>query len=154
MTRFSKIFQLLTVTLVIAVVNVYVMGAPMKTGTDLKKDSAAAAKDLAPVTVTPAVGAEKLALAPGAKINFNRLFSKSEIKSRAMTSHSFLNATVARRDVFKAPARTGAAPDDTDTNDDGGSKSTWIAVGVIAAVVAVAVIGLRHDRGPGRGNAP
>ena len=62
MTRFSKFFQLFTIALVIAVVNVYVMGAPMRTGTDLKKD-AAAAKDVAPVTVTPvAVAAEKLSL--------------------------------------------------------------------------------------------
>ena len=152
MTRFSKIFQLLTVTLLIAVVNVYVMGAPIKTGTDLKKDTASAAKDAAPVTVTPAVAAEKVALAPGSKINFNRLFAKSEIKSRAMTSHTFLNAKMTGRDLFKAPARTGAAPDDTNTNEDSGSKSTWIAVGIIAAVVTIAVIGLRHDRGPDRGN--
>jgi hypothetical protein len=147
MTRFSKVFQLLTVALVITVVNVYVIGAPLKTGTNLKKDTATTVtKDVAPVTVTTAVGAEKLALAPGAKINFNRLFSKNEIKSRAMTSHSFLNARTSGRDLFKAPARTGAAPDDTDTKDDDGSKSTWIAVGIIAAVVTIAVIGLRHDR--------
>lgn len=146
MTRFSKVFQLLTIALVVAVVNVYVIGAPMRTGTDLKKD-AAAAKNAAPVAVTTvAVGAEKLALVPGSKINFNRLFSKSEIKSRAMTSHSFMNAKVAGRDVFKAPARTGTAPDDTNTDDDSGKKGTWIAVGVIAAVLTIAVIGLRHDR--------
>src|SRR5437016_14560102 len=127
MTRFSKVFQLLTIALVLVVVNVYVMGAPMRTGTDLKKD-AAAAKDVAPVTVTPvAVAAEKLSLAPGSKSNFNRLFSKSEIKSRAMSNHSFLNAKLAGRDVFKTPARTGAAPADTnDTSDDSGRKSTWI----------------------------
>lgn len=147
MTRFSKIFQLLTVTLVIAVVNVYVMGAPMKTGTDLKKDTAATtAKDVAPISVTPAVAAEKLRLAPGSKINFNRLFSKNEIKSKAMTSHTFLNAKMVGRDLFKAPPRTGAAPDDTNSGESSGSKSTWIAVGVIAAVVTLAVIGLRHDR--------
>ncbi len=155
MTRFSKVFQLLTISLVIAVVNVYVMGAPMKTGTDLKRDAAAVKTDVAPVsTAHVAVAAEKLTLAPGSKVNFNRLFSRSEIKSRAMTSHTFLNAKLAGRDIFKAPARTGAAPDDTNTGgDDEGKKSTWIAVGIIAAVVTVAVIGLRHDRGPGRGNA-
>jgi len=157
MTRFSKVFQLLTVALVIAVVNVYVMGAPMRTGTDLKRDAATKTvkTDVAPVnTAHVAVGAEKLTLAPGSKVNFNRLFSRSEIQSRAMTSHTFLNAKLAGRDLFKAPARTGAAPDDTkDTSDDSGRKSTWIAVGIIAAVVTIAVIGLRHDRGPGRGNA-
>jgi len=148
MARFSKVFQLLTIALVIAVVNVYVMGAPIRSGTDLKKDTAANAKsDVAPVTAPVAVAAEKLPLAPGSKINFNRLFSKSEIKSRAATNHSFLNAKTTGRDIFKAPARTGAAPqNDTNDNDDSGKKGTWIAVGVIAAVLTVAVIGLRHDR--------
>ena len=150
MTRFSKVFQLLTISLVIAVVNVYVMGAPMRTGTDLKRDTAKATvkTDVAPVnTAHVAVAAEKLTLAPGSKVNFNRLFSRSEIKSRAMTSHSFLNAKLAGRDVFKAPARTGAAPDDTNTSgDDNGKKSTWIALGIIAAGVTIAFIGLRHDR--------
>jgi len=36
MTRFTKVFQLLTVVLVVAIVNVYVMGAP-KASTDPKK---------------------------------------------------------------------------------------------------------------------
>jgi hypothetical protein len=148
MSRFSKVFQLLTIALVIAVVNVYVMGAPMRTGTDLKKDAATAKSDAPPVTLAPvAVAREKLTLAPGSKVDFNRMFSKSEIKSRAATSHSFLNAKMAGRDIFKAPRTTGAPADDTnDTKDDSGKKGTWIAVGVIAAVLTVAVIGLRHDR--------
>ena len=155
MTRFSKVFQLLSVVLVIAVVNVYVMAAPVRS-TDPKKADApettvtktevaavevATAKPAAPV----AVAAEKLPLAPNSKIDFNRMFSKSEIKARASASHSFFNAKISGRDVFKAP-QTGT-PQDPDTDSGGGgSKGTWIAVGVIAAVLTVAVIGLRHDR--------
>ena len=62
MARFSKVFQLLTVVLVVAVVNVYVMGAP-KASTDPKKADApattatatdlASAENVANVKVTP-----------------------------------------------------------------------------------------------------
>lgn len=157
MARFSKIFQLLTVVLVVAVVNVYVMGAP-KASTDPKKADApaaaesstevASAENVANVKVTPvAVASEKLKLAPGSKFDFNRVFSRTEIASRANTTHNFLNAKAAPRDLFKAPPRTGMAPQDTGSDSGGGgSKGTWIALGVIAAVVTIAVIGLRHDR--------
>ena len=157
MARFSKIFQLLTVVLVVAIVNVYVMGAP-KVSTDPKKadvpattDTAsnlATAENVANAKVTPvAVASEKLKLAPGSKVDFNRIFSRTEITSQATASHNFLNAKAAPRDLFKAPPRTGMAPDDSDKDSGGGgSKGTWIALGVIAAVVTIAVIGLRHDR--------
>jgi hypothetical protein len=155
MARFSKLFQLMTVVLLVAVVNVYVMAAPkvstepskgdpVKTTTEAKADTTGTevAKTAAPVTLA----AEKLKLAPGSKINFNRIFSRNEISSHASTSHTFLNAKVAGRDVFKAPARTGTVPQNDQDNGGGGSKGTWIAVGVIAAVLTIAVIGLRHDR--------
>jgi hypothetical protein len=110
---------------------------------------------VANVKVTPvAVASEKLKLAPGSKADFNRIFSRTEIASRATASHNFLNAKTAARDLFKAPPRTGMAPDDTDNDTGGGgSRGTWIALGVIAAVVTIAVIGLRHDRSSGRGSA-
>ncbi len=164
MTRFSKVFQLLTVVLVVAIVNVYVMGAP-KASTDPKKADApattvtttdlASAENVANAKVTPvAVASEKLKLAPGSKVDFNRIFSRSEITSRAAASHNFLNAKTAARDLFKAPPRVGAVPDNSDNDsDDGGSRATWIALGVIAAVLTVAVIGLSHDRSSGAGSS-
>jgi hypothetical protein len=157
MTRFSKVFQLLTVVLVLAVANVYVLGAPVRS-TDPKKADApetietkadVAGAEIATTTAPVAVAAEKLPLAPNAKIDFNRIFAKSEIKARASASHTFFNAKVSGRDMFKAPPRTGMAPQDPDTDTDsggGGSRGTWIAVGVIAAVLTIAVIGLRRDR--------
>jgi len=156
MTRFSKVFQLLTVVLVLAIANVYVFAAPVR-ATDPKKADApettvtkadVAGAEIATTAAPVAVAAEKLPLAPNAKIDFNRIFAKSEIKARASANHTFFNAKVTGRDTFKAPARTGAVPDDDDGKDSGGggSKGTWIAVGVIAAVLVVAVIGLRADR--------
>jgi len=154
MPRFSKVFQLLTVVLVLAIANVYVFAAPVRS-TDPKKADApettetkadvAAATEVAP-TAPVALAAEKLPLAPKAKIDFNRIFAKTEIKSQAAAGRTFFNAKVAGRDTFKAPPRTGMAPQNAPDNDDDGSKGTWIAVGVIAAVLTIAVIGLRHDR--------
>jgi hypothetical protein len=156
MARFSKVFQLLTVVLVVAIVNVYVMGAP-KASTDPKKSDApaatestttvAGAENAANTKVKLTVAAEKLKLAPGSKVDFNRIFSRTEIASRTTANHNFLNAKTASRDLFKAPPRTGMAPDDSDSDSGGGgSRGTWIALGVIAAVLTIAVIGLRHDR--------
>lgn len=156
MTRFSKVFQLLTVVLVLAIANVYVFAAPVRSTDPKKADAPATTETKADVasaeittTATPvAVAAEKLPLAPNAKIDFNRIFAKSEINARASASHTFFNAKVSGRDTFKAPARTGMAPQDDPDKDSGGggSKGTWIAVGVIAAVLTIAVIGLRGDR--------
>jgi len=154
MTRFSKVFKLLTVVLVIAIANVYVLGAPVRS-TDPKKADApetTATADVASAeiaTAPVAVAAEKLPLAPNAKIDFNRIFAKSDIKARASASRTFFKANVTGSNTFKAPARTGTAPQDPDDDTDsggGGSKGTWIAVGVIAAVLTIAVIGLRMDR--------
>ena len=158
MSRFTKFINLVAVVLVIAVVNVYVMGAPMKVVTDPNKADApkttetkaetvltetSATKTLAAVSLA----AEKLPLAPGTRTNFNRIFSKSEIKSRVSSDHNFLNVKSSARSIFKAPPKTGTAlPADADSDDEGSSKGTWIAVGVIAAVLTIAVIGLRHDR--------
>ena len=159
MARFRKVFQLITVVLVVAVVNVYVMAAPVRVSTEPSKTDAPKASDTktenlvtevsANTTVAPiAVAAEKLPLAPGSKINFNRIFSKSEIKARAESNHSFYNAKTSGRDIFKTPARTGTVPQaDDDDKDDNAKRNTWIVVGVLAAVLTIAVIGLRHDRG-------
>src|SRR6476646_8818878 len=99
MARFSKIFQLLTVVLVVAIVNVYVMGAP-KASTEPKKTDApaasesttevASAENVTHTRIKLAVASEKLKLAPGSKVDFNRIFSRSEITSRATASHNFL----------------------------------------------------------------
>ena len=161
MVRFSKIFQLLTVVLVVAIVNVYVMGAP-KASTDPKKadvpattdttTNLASAENVAKVTPV-SVASEKLKLAPGSKLDFNRIFSRTEIASRATANHNFLNAKTAARDLFKAPPRVGMAPQDDKDSGGGGSKGTWIALGVIAAVVTIAVIGLRHDRSDQTGSS-
>lgn len=162
MARFSKIFQLLTVVLVVAIVNVYVMGAP-KVSTDPKKGDVpattetntnlASAENVANAKVTPvAVASEKLKLAPGSKADFNRIFSRTEIASRATANHNFLNAKTAARDLFKAPPRAGMAPEDNDSGG-GGTRGTWIALGVIAAVVTVAVIFLRRDRSDQMGSS-
>jgi len=161
MVRFSKIFQLLTVVLVVAMVNVYVMGAP-KASTDPKKadvpattdttTNLASAENVAKVTPV-SVASEKLKLAPGSKLDFNRIFSRTEIASRATANHNLLNAKTAARDLFKAPPRVGMAPQDDKDSGGGGSKGTWIALGVIAAVVTIAVIGLRHDRSDQTGSS-
>jgi len=161
MARFSKVFQLLTVVLVVAIVNVYVMGAP-KASTDPKKadvpattdttTNLASAENVAKVTPV-SVASEKLKLAPGSKLDFNRIFSRTEIASRATANHNFLNAKTAARDLFKAPPRVGMAPQDDKDSGGGGSKGTWIALGVIAAVVTIAVIGLRHDRSDQTGSS-
>ena len=153
MARFTKVFQLITVALVIAVVNVYVMAAPMRVTTEPGKTDTPAKADVvvtevaANTTVEPvSVAAEKLPLAPGSKVNFNRIFSKSEINSRATSDRSFFKLKAAGRDVFKAPPTTGAPQGDNSDSGGGGSRGTWIAVGVIAAVMTIAVIGLRADR--------
>jgi hypothetical protein len=162
MSRFSRVFQLLTVVIVVAIMNVYVMGAP-KASTDPKKSDApaasesttevASAENVTPTRVKLAFASEKLKLAPGSKVDFNRLFSRTEIASRANATHNFLNAKSASRDLFKAPPRPGMpAPDDSDSGG-GGSRGTWIALGVIAAVVTIAVIGLRHDRSSNAGSS-
>lgn len=154
---------MLTVVLVIAIANVYVFGAPVRS-TDPKKGDApettetkadVAGAEIATTTAPVAVAAEKLPLAPNAKVDFNRIFAKNEIKSRAAASHTFFNAKVTGRDTFKAPARTGTVPQNDPDADEGGggSKGTWIAVGVIAAVLTIVVIGLRHDRSERQGSA-
>jgi hypothetical protein len=163
MTRFSRVFQLLTVVLVIAIANVYVFAAPVRSTDPNKADAPettvtkteVAGAEIVITTAPVAVAAEKLPLAPNAKVDFNRIFSKSEIKANSATSRTFYNAKVTGRDTFKAPPRTGTVPQDPtdDDDDDSAKKATWVAVGVIAALVTVAVIGLRKDRSSGAGSA-
>jgi hypothetical protein len=158
MARFSKVFQLITVGLLIAVVNVYVMGAPKvskepgkgepATNAEAKADTTGA--EIARTTITSvAVAREKLPVAPGSKVDFNRIFSRAEISSSASTSHTFFKSKVAGRDIFKAPARAGNVPAPQNAPGESSNKGTWIAVGIIAAVLTIAVIGLRHDRDSG-----
>ena len=155
-SRSKRVFQLLTLILVVAVFNVYVMGTPIRVVSDSKSDASKAgeAKAEAPApdksatteALTAKAAAEKLSLAPGSKINFNRIFSKNEIQARTGATHTFLNAKVSGRDTFKAPPRAGSTAAADDNDDSGAKKGVWIAVGVIAVVLTIAVIGLRHDR--------
>jgi hypothetical protein len=162
MARFSKVFQLLAVVLVIALMNVYVMAAPVRSSDAKETDAPKTTETTAEATRTEvatakpaAAAAEKLPLAPGSKIDFNRIFSKSEIKSRAVADQNFLKANAAGKNIFKAPARTGAVPQDPadDDDDDSAKKGTWIAVGVLAAVLTMSVILLRKDRSDQAGSA-
>lgn len=161
MTRFSRVFQLLAVVLVIALMNVYVMAAPIRSSDPKEADAPKTTETKAEATTAevatakPAAAAEKLPLAPNSKINFNRIFSRSEITSRAAADQNFLKANAAGKNIFKAPPRTGAAPQDPadDDDDDAAKKGTWIAVGVIAALVTLSVILLRKDRSDQMGSA-
>src|SRR5207248_1778456 len=104
---------------------------------EAKAEAPAPDKSATTEALTAKAAAEKLSLAPGSKINFNRIFSKNEIQARTGATHTFLNAKVSGRDTFKAPPRAGstAAADDDDNDDSGAKKGVWIAVGVIAVVL-------------------
>jgi hypothetical protein len=87
-------------------------------------------------------------LTAGTKSTLTRIFSKQNVEARAATTSSFLSTKTNFADTFKTKANTQtSAKSNSDSDSEGhGSRSTWIAVGVIAAVLTLAVIGLRHDR--------
>ena len=159
-SRFTKAFQLIALVLAIAVLQVYVMAGPIRSGNDPGTPSASSAAqptvDANAATATSdnrlpttEVAAEKASLRFGSKSALNRLFSKNEVAARIATGDSFLKANTSAAAQFKSTAtRTSALQggSTSDDSDDNGRRGTWIAVGVIAAVLLIAVVGLRHDR--------
>jgi len=161
-SRITKAFQLIALVLAFAVFNVYVMAAPVRTPTDPRTTDAAANQPTSEKVVTEKtsektveastqVAAEKMRLTAGTKSVLTRIFSKQNVEARAATTSSFLNTKTNFADTFKTPAKSSAnaqtsGQTSSDDEDHSGRRGMWIAVGVIAAVLTIAVIGLRHDR--------
>ncbi len=167
-SRFTKAFQLTALALVFSVAQVYVMGAAGKANTDPKAKGTSSASEAlmadassdkvattitAPIVsaesqlLTPQAAAERMPLTAGSKTILNRIFSKNGVEARVAAGNTFLNAKTSFKDSFKMSGKNLALPQSDSDDDDSGSRGVWIAVGVIAAVVTIAVIGLRHDRG-------
>ncbi|HYJ45851.1 MAG TPA: hypothetical protein VEV81_04485, partial [Pyrinomonadaceae bacterium] len=165
-SRISKMVQLTALVLAFSVMNVYVMAAPLRTPTDPRTTDASANQPKSEKVVVETAGdrtvaedqqlptqaaAEKMALRAGSKSALTRIFSKKDVEARAAAGTSFLNTKTNFAETFKTPAKNTAAPQSSgqtssDDSDHSGRRSTWIAVGIIAAVLTIAVIGLRHDR--------
>jgi len=161
-SRFTKVFQLIALVLTLSVLNVYVMAGPINSGSEPGTTATSSAvqptADLKVATptassesqlLTPEAAAEKISLRFGSKTTLNRVFSKQGVEARIAAGNSFLKADTSAAATFKTSTmRTSAAQDTgtSDDSDDNGKRSTWIAVGIIAAVLAITVIGLRHDR--------
>lgn len=158
-SRFRMAFQLIALALIFCVANVYVMAGPLKTNTDPKatdktgaaqpaaESDAAATSDSA--TAIPQVAREKMPLTAGTKTVLSRIFSKQGVETRLATGSSFVNLKSSAGDAFKAPRKAlakAADDDDADDEDDNGRRNMWIVAGVLAAVITIAVIGLRADR--------
>jgi hypothetical protein len=169
-SRFTKAFQLMALVLAFSVAQVYVMAGPIRSVTDPRMpDTSSASQPKAETVVAdsfnnkiattatassesqlaPEAAAEKMALRIGSKTTLNRIFSKRDVEARLAAGNTFLKANTSAADTFKAPnsptsaAQTSGSSDDSDHT---GRRGTWIAVGVIAAVLTIVVIGLRHDR--------
>jgi hypothetical protein len=166
-SRFTKAFQLIALVLAFSVAQVYVMAGPIKASHDSRTPNTSSANEpktetaadtsgnkLATATASsenqsaPEAAAEKMTLRVGSKTALNRLFSKSDIEARVASGNTFLKANTSAAAMFKttskpASSQTGGSSDDS---DDTGRRGTWIAVGVIAVVLTIAVIALRHDR--------
>ncbi len=157
-SRFTRVIQLISLALVFCVANVYVIGAPLKTNTDPRttdKSNAtqpAAEKDAATTSEAqpagPQAASERMPLTAGTRTVLTRIFSKKDVQSRVTAgSSSFVNVKASAGNMFKAPRKALAqSDDDDDDNDNNDRRNMWIAVGVIAAVLTVAVIALRADR--------
>jgi hypothetical protein len=160
-SRFTKAFQLIALVLAFSVVQVYVMAGPIKSSTDPRTTDTSASQPKAEdsgskvatantetLSPTPEAAAEKMTLRIGSKSVLAHIFSKSDVEARLAASNTFLKANTSLANSFKAPkAQTSSTQTSSKSDDsDNGSRSTWIAVGVIGAVLAVAFIGLRHDR--------
>ena len=156
-SRFRMAFQLIALALIFCVANVYVMAGPLKTNTDPKatdKSGAAqpaAENDTAATSdsekAAPQAAREKMPLTAGTKTVLGRIFSKQGVESRLAANSGFVNAKSSAGDAFKAPRKALAkADDDDDDDDDNGRRNMWIVAGVLAAVITIAVIGLRADR--------
>src|SRR5215213_1009537 len=157
-SRFRMAFQLMALALIFCVANVYVMAAPLKTNTDPKATDKsnvtqpAAEKDAATTsdsdTAAPQAASERMPLTAGTKTVLGRIFSKKGVETRLAASSSFVKVKASAGDAFKAPrkALAKADDDDADDDDDNGRRNMWIVAGVLAAVITIAVIGLRADR--------
>jgi hypothetical protein len=168
-SRFTKAFQLIALVLAFSVTQVYVMAGPIKAINDPRtpntssvnepKTEAVAAEISSNKLATgvassenqlaPEAAAEKMALRIGSKTTLNRLFSKRDIAARVASGNNFLKAETSVAATFKTTSRNSSAAQtsgSSDDSDDTGRRGTWIAVGVIAVVLTIAVIGLRHDR--------
>jgi hypothetical protein len=155
-SRFTKAFQLIAFVLVFAVVQVYVIAAPIKANTDPKPtDKSSVTQPIAETvvadsaTTAPNVASEKMPLTAGTKTMLARIFSKNNVEARLAAGNTFFNAKMSAGETFKAPRKALAAPqsdDDDDDGDESGKKGAWIAAGVVAVVLVIAVIGLRADR--------
>jgi hypothetical protein len=174
-SRFTKAFQLLALVLVFTMVQVYVMAGPIRGNTDPKTTDTSAGQPKAATVATdssttgiatttatgnilptPEAAAEKMALRAGSKTALSRIFSKQDVTARIASENSFLKTNASLAGTFKTRAAQSSSAQTNnqsgDDNDEGSKRGMWIAVGIIGAVLAIAVIGLRHDRGPGRGN--
>jgi hypothetical protein len=161
-SRFTRAFQLIALALVFSVAQVYVMAAPLKANTDPRaadkstvtqpKAEAVVADDQnVPATTKTEAASERMPLTAGTKTMLSRIFSKNNVEARlAAGGNNFLTAKASFAESLKPVGKRAIAAQTSDNDgddDDSGRKGTWIAVGVIAAVLTIAVIGLRHDRG-------
>jgi hypothetical protein len=152
-SRFRMAFQMIAFALIFCVANVYVMAGPLKTNTDpnatdKSKVTEPAAEEGAAAADSqkgaPQVARERMPLTSGTKTVLGRIFSKKGVETRLATS-SFVKVKANAGDAFKAP-RKALLQDDDDDGDDNGRRNMWIVAGVLAAVITIAVIGLRADR--------
>ena len=156
-SRSTRAFQLIALALVFSLAQVYVIGrTPSKANTDPKasdKSSVSQPKGETAVidaedrnATAPSAASEKMPLTAGTKTMLTRIFSKNNVEARIATRGSFLDVKASAGNIFKPRASLVSPQPDDDDDDDDGSKSTWIAVGIIAAVLTIAIIGLRADR--------
>ncbi|MDT5059917.1 MAG: hypothetical protein QOH63_376 [Acidobacteriota bacterium] len=168
-SRFTKAFQLIALVLAFSVAQVYVMAGPIRSVADPKTPDTSSASQPKAGTVAaadsfnnkiattatassesqsaPEAAAEKMALRLGSKTTLSRIFSKRDVEERVAAGNTFLKANTSAAATFKATSsQTSTTKTSSDDSDDTGRRGTWIAVGVIAAVLTIVVIGLRHDR--------
>lgn len=157
-SKLTKFFQLTALVLAVAVFNVYVMAAPVRTPTtDPSANQPTSEKVVTektgdtPATTEAQAASERMTLTAGMKPALTRIFSKQNVEARAATTSSFLNAKTNFADTFRSPAKASAnaqssGQSNSDESSNTGHRSMWIAVAIIAAVGTIAFIGLRHDR--------
>ena len=159
-SRFTKAFQLISLALVFSLAQVYVIAIPTKANTDPKATDKSSVKQpkaeesvidsgdpTASATTAPSVAGERMPLTAGTKTVLTRIFSKDNVEARLAAGNTFFKTKTSAAEMFKAPRmRLAPATPDDDDSDDSSAKGTWIAVGVIAAVLTIAVIALRKDR--------
>jgi hypothetical protein len=168
-SRFTKAFQLIALALVFSVAQLYVVAVPTRTNTDPGKDKSSVTQPKTETVMnefgnlaasnalsenqlpTAQAASERMPLTAGMKTTLNRIFSKGNVEARLAAGNTFLStspkASFANSTFKTSPNRALSAAQSDDDDDDGNtSKGAWIAVGVIAAVLTIAIIGLRADR--------